>query len=449
MKDFQQISRPLTASGLQPLLAVLAFVAAASPIMGQEVSQERQDEQDKRIDELEETLFALEDRSYERILGSVEIHGFLAQGYMNSSHNNYLTRSEQGSWAFNELGVNFSVDLTDKTRAGIQLFSRDLGPIGNNEVVIDWAFLDYHYSDKLGFRFGKVKAPHGLYNETRDVDLLRNSILLPSSVYNESYRTSMAGLWGVGTYGGFSSDTLGRLDYQATIGTVDIGEEDGIARSIESVAPMDVNGVEMDETISAGLRWSTPLEGLLLGVTYLETDISATGDLTVPLGGPLVAGTPLVYNLDSGRYSVFSAEYTISDLILAAEYWTSTLESTVTADASGTPVLLSDTKLHQEGYYVSAAQRMNEWLEFGAYYSVHYPNSDDKSGDAHVAVGDPNYKAWMKDLALTVRFDIDDSWVFKIEGHTIDGVGPLYDSDNLGGYDRRWTMLVVKLSVSF
>src|SRR4051794_20873387 len=102
--------------------------------------------------------------------GSLEIHGFVSQGFILSSGNNYLASSKKGSFEFAELGVNFTELLTEKLRVGLQFFAHDLGPIGSYSAKADWFYLDYHWQDWLGFRAGRTKLPFGLYNETNDID---------------------------------------------------------------------------------------------------------------------------------------------------------------------------------------------------------------------------------------------------------------------------------------
>src|SRR5688572_6895717 len=75
----------------------------------------------------------------------VEIHGFVSQGLLKSTDNNFLAESERGSVEFTEVGINFSRALSDRLRFGMQLFARDLGPIGDYSAKIDWAYFDYRY----------------------------------------------------------------------------------------------------------------------------------------------------------------------------------------------------------------------------------------------------------------------------------------------------------------
>ena len=149
-------------------------------------------------------------------LGSknIDVHGFISQGYLQSDGNNVFADTEEGTFQFNEVGLNFSTDLTDRLRAGLQLFSRDLGDLSNNEFELDWAYGDYRWRDWLGFRAGKIKIPYGLYNETRDIDLLRTSIFLSSSIYYEGERDLVNAFQGIVLYGDIAFNQFGNLSYQ-------------------------------------------------------------------------------------------------------------------------------------------------------------------------------------------------------------------------------------------
>ncbi len=79
---------------------------------------------------------------------SIEVHGFASQGWLLTTNNNYLAVStDYGSFGFTKVGLNFNKSLTDKLRAGFQLFARRLGPTGNFDVRFDWFFLDYRAKD--------------------------------------------------------------------------------------------------------------------------------------------------------------------------------------------------------------------------------------------------------------------------------------------------------------
>ncbi|MCP4346113.1 MAG: hypothetical protein GY795_11385, partial [Desulfobacterales bacterium] len=75
-------------------------------------------------------------------ISDITIHGFASTGYMVSSDNNFLLPSKDGSFEFNEIGINFTTSVAENIRVGLQFYSFDLGDIGNNNVKLDWAFLD-------------------------------------------------------------------------------------------------------------------------------------------------------------------------------------------------------------------------------------------------------------------------------------------------------------------
>src|ERR1039457_2783305 len=92
-------------------------------------------------------------------LADIEIHGFVTQGFLFSSHNNYLTmQSSSGSLQWTDGAVSVSDSLTDKLRVGIQLHMYQLGQLGGPNIQVDWASGDYRVNDHFGFRAGKVKT---------------------------------------------------------------------------------------------------------------------------------------------------------------------------------------------------------------------------------------------------------------------------------------------------
>ena len=129
-------------------------------------------------------------------LAGIEIHGFVTQGFLFSSHNNYLTmQSSVGSPAWTDGAVSFSDSLTDKLRVGIQLHMYQLGQLGGPNIQVDWASGDYRVNDHLGFRAGKVKTVIGLFNDSQDVDAIFLWILLPQAITRSTTRAFFCRTW--------------------------------------------------------------------------------------------------------------------------------------------------------------------------------------------------------------------------------------------------------------
>lgn len=370
--------------------------------------------------------------------GGVDIHGFITQGFLYSDTYNYLADdTKDGSFEYNEVGLNFGKPLTDKLRVGVQFFSRDLGDAANNKVTIDWAYGDYRFKDWLGLRAGKIRTPFGLYSEIHDMDVLRTCIVMPQGVYTDLLRDAAIAMNGVSLYGQVPAGAAGGFDYQLLTGKVPLDNDSGISKSINnslsSISPVEmvVDGAVSGDTAYAGrFFWETPLPGLRLGYSIYKLDI----EIPILVGGLLET----VCEMDL-LYQIYSAEYVWNNLTVAAEY--------VTTDHDLQMLGLKSSRA-AEAYYLSATYQFVDWFTLGAYYAEYYPDRDDKSGDNQSLV---DHRAWEKDLALTLRFDINEYWVFKIEGHAVDGTANVLGIDNDGNdfSSGKWYYGAAKLSFNF
>src|SRR5207237_5972664 len=86
---------------------------------------------------------------------------------------------------------------------------------------------------------------------------------------------------------------------------------------------------------------------------------------------------------------VASAEYTVRDLLFAAEYsrWLVKAESS-------RPDVFPESSTTSERAYALATYRVNSWLQAGTYYSLFFPNVDRRGGR----------ETRQNDLALSLRF---------------------------------------------
>jgi len=379
-------------------------------------------------------------------VGGIEIHGFASTGYMKSSDNNFLLPSEEGSFEFTEAGINVATSLTESLRVGLQFYSYDLGDIGNNDVKLDWAFLDYQWKDALGIRLGKIKTPHGLYNEIQDYDMLRTSILLPQSIYNKYHRETMISFQGIDIYGNISMGAAGRLQYDAFAGTMNIESDGGVARKIISKNDINFKSVRFDYAAGGRIKWKTPLNGLMFATTLYQFDVTYEVESAA-------APVKITTSMPEALVSIFSSEYSIGNLTAAAEYHRIKGTMTVNQDMSalGMPnPLPTEADTDTEAYYGLISYRFTDWFEAGAYYSVYYPDKNDRDGAKQVAQGSPDYAAWQKDWALSTRFDINDFWLIKLEVHFMDGVAQCAQADNPDGYnDQNWTLFAIKTTFNF
>ena len=360
-------------------------------------------------------------------LSDMEIHGFLSQGYLKSTANNYLGHTKKGSYEFNEIGVNLSTSLTDDLQFGMQLFSRDMGEYGNNELAIDWAALDYTYRDWLGVRAGKIKLPFGLYNRKRNADMLRTSIIFPQSVYPEGIREFVVGLYGAGLHGILRIGPMGYLDYEIYGGTLNIASNTQYLsdlvyryRDVLQALGGDSNTYELIINHMEGgmLIWNTPLPGLRIGGTTL-------------IGQGEIRVDPVSFDFSINGINTLSAEYDFKSFTLTHEYMEMRIDSQIKNQ--------SVYKAKLNGFYSEINWQAMDWFACSISYGEYDPN-----------LKEPEYFGWQKDITISTKFNISEYWCVKFETHFIDGLGLASLEDNPADEAKReWMLFAVKTSLNF
>ncbi len=388
--------------------------------------------------------------------GQPVFHGIVSQGYMNSTEYNYLAPTVDGSFAFNEFLLNVSAPVSDNLRVGAQLMSRNLGSSGNENVVLDWAYGDYRWRDWLGLRVGKVKTPFGLYNQTRDVDMIRNSILLPQAVYTESMRNVMNGFEGGSIYGSFEIGDANSFEYDAFVGTVDVERDVWpvseltqliLANVYGSALPLTGYRSETKAVYGGALRWNTMVEGLRFGASWFHGELSGIGTFSSPLG-PIDPE----FHMDATPWYVLSAEYTTDRLLLAYEFNRAFVDmelkglvvpTGLTPPLPTTTTMDLDLKDRRGGWYGQAAWQWNDTFQIGGIFAMYYPDYTVREGDGF------DYK--QRDIALTLRADVTDNWLLKIEGHAMQGVGDVESTlnDGIALTEEDWYLFIAKSTFYF
>jgi hypothetical protein len=313
----------------------------------------------------------------------------------------------------------------------LQLFSRDLGGPGSYKINADWFYLDYRWRDWLGVRAGRVKIPFGLYNDIADIDAARVPVLLPQSVYPTQNRDFLLAQTGVEVYGYVDLDAAGTLDYRAYAGTIFLDIGDAV-----SSGALQLKHLWTRYIAGGRVLWETPVPRLRIGGTLQALQL----DTQFLYAGPDADPTkPRFFELDLPVVLwVASAEYATDDLTLTAEYsrWHIRSRSSATA-------VVPNSSSESERAYVMVSYRVAPWLQPAAYYAVTFPNISNRSGRANQ----------QHDVAATLRFDINPSWLLKLEGHYMKGTASLSASLNNGtppaALPEDWTVFLVKSTAYF
>jgi len=383
-------------------------------------------------------------------LPPIQLHGFLSQGYLKTTGNDFLGRTLDGSTQFNEIGLTVTTELDSHLRVGLQLLSRDLGDVGNNDVRLDWAFADYRWRDEIGIRIGKIKLPIGLYNEGRDSDFLRAMVFLPQSVYDENTRDIAIAAQGGGLYGHLSFGDAGGLDYEAVGGQNNVAADsvpmrwdaalaEGFAEQVYGPGTTILaSHPENHHVVAGSLVYSTPIEGLRVGLSGLDARIDIDYDLS--------NGLRQTGKLRLSPMWVGSVAYQSPSFEVSAEY--------VRVDIKGDVFGLHDIVYPSEGWYGLVTWHATDRWHLSALYDIYYENRNDRSGHEFEVDANPysqDFWGWRRDLGVGVRFDVDESWLVKVEAHDLQGAArflPVFQPPN-SYLDENWSLFAVKASFSF
>jgi hypothetical protein len=356
-------------------------------------------------------------------LSGIEIHGFVTQGFLFSSHNNYLTmETSSGSLQWTDGAISFNDSLSSKLRVGIQLHMYQLGQLGGPNIHVDWASGDYRVNDHLGFRAGKVKTVLGLFNDSQDVDPVYLWILLPQGAYPIDNQSVLLAHLGGEVYGGVPlGERSGTLLYRACGGYNSLDLNGGYAQQLAS-AGLVFTTPPGGTTYGGDLRWEAPLTGLTLGSSGVVQGL----DGTAPAGSVHV--NPFLLDAE---YAQFSR----GKFYFAGEYRREPAGAIFTIAGNSFPV-----PADRRTWFAMASYRPLKKLNVGTYYS-HYVN---KALDTSVPA---NYS---KDWAVSGRYDFDSYFYAKLESHVLHGTGlGYYINTNPNGLKPNSNMLAAKIGFSF
>lgn len=298
----------------------------------------------------------------------------------------------------------------------------------------------------------------------------------------------------------------GSFSYQFQAGNNEYPVDSGVATTTsDQTRLLGINFTPEDYyakyAFASGVSWLTPINGLKFSLTGWLTKFSLKGS------GEVLPGTVLgsyMNDLDikdggveietrSAQYTA-SVEFVKNNLTFIAEYSRNNYDfnsngGLVEATRKASEYYLSQgelmkggalgqayknarsNELETEGYYGMLNYRFTDWLEAGFYYSVYYADIDDKNGKnnknnpVRSSAGYKDHDAWLKDACVSLKFDISENWVFKLEGHAMNGAAVLTKDINSEDIiitkgldiiedkkldtDENWFLGAMKLTFSF
>ena len=110
-------------------------------------------------------------------------------------------------------------------------------------------------------------------------------------------------------------------------------------------------------------------------------------------------------------------------------------------------MLVPLTESDSERFYVMTTYRFDDRLVIGGYYSVNHADAGDRQGRNKLQFP-VRERAFQRDAAVTLRYDVNDNWLWKLEAHFIDGAADLSAVDNPLP-ERYWGMLLARTTLTF
>lgn len=367
-----------------------------------------------------------------------QVHGFLAQGFVLSQHNDFYGDSTGGSFEYYEAGLNGTLKPLPSLLVSAQVLARDAGAADDGKPRLDYGFLDHTFpgaNGDAGVRLGRVKNPYGLYNDTRDVVFARPGVLMPQSVYFESQgaRSLLFSSDGAQAYGGFTlgehytslvatwapDKTLSDKEAERLLGD---SADDGKAR-------VDDFRFARLHTDWYGGRFTTALS-YVHGMLGFRTDAGGPGD----------------YDFRFALYTL-SARYSGRRFSVTSEY--GLIDSRGTFETGGPPVRF-DAK--SEGVYVQGDWLLTPAWTLVARWDSTFSNRNDRDGDdCSTGFGATDrHQCFAHDASLGIRWHSPVHWGVFAEYHDIDGLATASTRDTEGqALQPHWSMLLLMAAYRF
>lgn len=398
--------------------------------------------------------------------GDLQVHGFVAQGWVLSQGNNVHGSSDDahGSGEFRELGINASWRPLGSLLVSAQMAAVEAGKSVDEDVLLEYGLADYTAfqgeGGRLGLRAGRLKLPIGFYNDSRDVVFTRPGIFMPNSVYLDVNGARTFGYFSLESAGLYGDWFAGRHAVYAEFLVAPGQRLDDAAES--AILRTQASGrFELDRGVVARLaddydggRWRAAL-------SVLRSDLAYVQAATSPLD-PLNRDGQFDFD-----QAVLSLQFNGERLSLTSELVARRIELD---DLSGAPfpfaALIGETRQDPGGYYLQAAWRMTPKWQWLLRYDEQIRDLQDRHGREQAAnaaaastasggvlPAQPRHYYFARDWTAGLRHDVLPNLAVWAEFHYVDGVGWVNPLDNpgfgSGNADRYWNLVSVMLGLRF
>lgn len=378
----------------------------------------------------------------------LEVHGFLTQAWIQGDFLKgrfpnpdgtpagptggelSLGISEDGTFDYRNMAIQFRYAISDKDIMIVQLSSRSLGdsPItkAEDEVELDWAFYERRFGPNTSVKVGRVQIPNGIFNEIRDVGVILPFFRPSFVLYQEGAFTSET-LDGIDLSHSFAAESDWRLDTDIYLGQWDLVELD-FANTATTAKAKDSYGAQL---------WlNTPVAGLRFGAAYQHRNIFE--------GAPGFRPPGKATKFDDLLFSVDAA---FEKWVFRGEY-----RDTSAAKSSLPSLGATDFEFDAQAWYIQIGWHITPEIRIYVQGEV-----NDQGSNTRVYTR-PEQRRIREDKGVVFNYAFSPSIVFKAEYHEVDEtetgyipsfgpngfqLTPIYADLTGGNYS------IVSLSVSF
>lgn len=396
--------------------------------------------------------------------------GFVKQGYIHTSGNNYLGDTSSGSFDFGEAGLNFFYRPFNKLYLSAQVSSRNVGDhyASEDDLRLDYGLISFNLAAsnnyEADFRLGRFKYFYGLFNDIQDIPTAVPGVIPAQAIYFEYFYHELM-LDGVQFNQSWRSPDLGSLRFDIMYGKI-VDEKDKESDTKDmlldqyNLQPEDVDASidSMDGLGGIRIEYLTPDNSFLLSYSHLISDgvqsIRATN-----------AGWPAsmlwsYHEVGDQIIDILSVEYVADKWTLTAEYGSRHqfgFKRFYNYVQDG--YLEYDFDNRSEAYYVQYRYQLSPKFEPLIRYEAYYFDKDDRDGSSYhnVAAGLKDYYFFSKAYVIGGTYQLTDKFSLKSEFHIFDGAALNYAAGAIGdknnriedGYDRYWNMFLLELTYAF
>lgn len=382
------------------------------------------------------------------------VRGYLSQTYSNTSDQvNYGGESQDGAFDIRNLGVNFSNDyLFDRARFAGQATYRSFGEVDDGSLELDFLVLDFSllqdFDYRLWLELGRLKTEFGFYISGWDVAHARPFVLLPITLYEESYREFL-----------YSADGLRsalryywRGYWQAELF---FGKPSGDAEKFadifrQEIFNQDIRVEDIGNLHGASLFYESE-QGFFksyLGYAKSETPF-AFGPLVTFGLAPEDGAADMVWTTLGLKFN-----YKLLYLIGEARYGEIDIRSAI---PQGLLRLLPDyarelSFLKPFSFYVAAGYRVSNSLEIYTYYGETWADQGDRRGEHLSSItGIAPSLFFLRTVSLGARWDLSKRAMVGVQWHRSHGQTVLSSRDNedVFALPEQWDMLNLIFSYHF